>query len=420
MSKSRKFSAGERATVAFMIATCCTHPAFAGTEGSFMNGAGIGVAVDSITSVSTYGTYKVSKSSPNGASPCAAVNRQSSFSCTNNASLPPFTSRSVYCQSVGYPNYQWVVSAYVTGGATADNPDLDFLNLVPQQCAEISLQTQFLQSKSVIQVTGHATDGAAAVLTGYKVPEGVIPENDADLKTQGDQVFQVVLKGPFDSKNCSVVDIPVEIEDPETFFFQVDTVALSTPIELACPPDVVFQCGDPAVYPNVTIINPGCIDPDDLDSFTVSYAPAEDQLPIGQPTQVTATVYDADQIERASCTFMATRYALEFAGFFSPIGAIDGSCSQPKYTAKLGSVIPIKFISRCGATDDSGVTPVFEVRKCNGGEVVSVGEVKLVANEWHGNWDTSTLPNTNASKGVYDLIVTLQDGSTRSVFLRIN
>jgi hypothetical protein len=37
-----------------------------------------------------------------------------------------------------------------------------------------------------------------------------------------------------------------------------------------------------------------------------------------------------------------------------------------------------------------------------------------VANEWHFNWDT-----TGLNAGTYRLIATLQDGSTKEVFVKI-
>ena len=48
MRKSKKYSASKHAIIAWMIAVCCVQPGMAGTQGSYMNSRGDGVAVDTI------------------------------------------------------------------------------------------------------------------------------------------------------------------------------------------------------------------------------------------------------------------------------------------------------------------------------------------------------------------------------------
>jgi hypothetical protein len=124
MYKCKKFSRFDLATVALMV-VCCARPATAGTQGAYMNSAGVGQAVDSI---SYFGATSTATSSLTQ-NPSAVVSAYST-------GLPKSTPTSVYCQSHGYPNYVWSISCYVTGGASADNPVLDSLiSLAPTDCA---------------------------------------------------------------------------------------------------------------------------------------------------------------------------------------------------------------------------------------------------------------------------------------------
>jgi hypothetical protein len=439
MSKNKQFAPWERATLAFMIATCVLQPAHAGTQGSFMNSAGVGVAVDNVTTVSTYGTYSIKKSSPNGANPCAAINLQSGFTCANTAGLPPYTSRQVYCQSVGYPNYQWIVAANAVNGSTCDNPPLEQRlreldpSFGPEDCqASIDLQTQLLRTRNVIQVSGSATAGAGAAITGYLINPGLyqqmLEEGGVPEDYGGTPVINQLLKGPFSysSEECNLLEIPLDDIDLEQLILQVDTVALTDPFLVSCP-DAVFVCETDLNYPDVEVISGWCAPAPGV-TLVASYDPPESALQPGVPTEVTATVYeryaDGTLVEKAGCTFTATRCCFAFEGFYAPINAVGGDCANPKYTARLGSVIPVKFKTTCGgAPYTSGNPPMFRVLRCSNGapsgDPIAIEVVKFVAGEWHGNWDTSELVGNNANKGVYQLIVTLQNGEERSVFIKL-
>ena len=105
----------------------------------------------------------------------------------------------------------------------------------------------------------------------------------------------------------------------------MDTAALSIPFEIACPEDVVFGCGDPLVYPDVYVLSGGCGDPS---SFTVTYDPAEEALPIGVPTSVTATVTDADRPTRRPAPSWPPANRSSSTGSFRRSTASGGSCGQ--------------------------------------------------------------------------------------------
>jgi hypothetical protein len=83
-------------------------------------------------------------------------------------------------------------------------------------------------------------------------------------------------------------------------------------------------------------------------------------------------------------------------------------------TIKRGSDIPIKFSTTCAGSIAVAGIPTFQIVKCSSGQVMSGGSFKLVSHVWHANWDTAGF-----AKGVYEVLVTLQDGTSRSAFLEL-
>lgn len=414
MRKSKKYSASKHAIIAWMIAICCVQPGLAGTQGSYMSSAGVGKAVDSVA----FGGVVVKATSAYMQNPCARVDggEAPGFTCAADVKLPTSFPGKAYCQSQGQSLYRWTIQANAVNGATCDNPELeDLLNIIPANCAELEVKTSatFTDALSgVIKVEATATDGAGIRVRGFE--SLTQPQDLEELKANGQLRFDFSMSGPFRlvTDDCTALTIPFKTQSGhENLYFVVDTVALSVPMEIACPEDVVFGCGDPLVYPDVYVLSGGC---GDSSTFTVTYDPAEEALPFGVATPVTATVTDTAG-NTATCTFLATRQSLKFHGFFSPINCSGGSCSNPVYSANKGSVIPVKFKTTCnGSTYSSGQPPTFRVVKCVTGQTIHLGKVKLVSNEWHGNWDTSGL-----HKGNYILIVTLQDGTERSVAIKL-
>ena len=193
--------------------------------------------------------------------------------------------------------------------------------------------------------------------------------------------------------------------DTNACSFTVDTTAKA--FTATYPTNVVFACGDPLVYPTPQI-NGGC------DAFLFSYNPPASALVPGVPTVVTATVTDTiNNLSRVS-QFTATRQALTFSGFFSPIGGTGGSCTTPFVTVNRGSNIPVKFEDFCQGVPFGAGTPTLSILQCPSGTVVNGGNFQMVQNVWHFNWDT-----TGLSRGAYQLIVTLQDGTTETVFVGV-
>ncbi len=109
---------------------------------------------------------------------------------------------------------------------------------------------------------------------------------------------------------------------------------------------------------------------------------------------------------------------LTFSGFYSPIGGTGGTCSAPLITSKLGSITPFKFDFACGGTPiTTGTPPVVLIQayssKCVAGANL-VNANAVYQNGWHYNWDS-----TGLTKGVYEVMVVLPDGSTQYVFVQL-
>jgi hypothetical protein len=424
MRKSKKYSASKHAIIAWMIAICCVQPGLAGTQGSYMSSAGVGKAVDSVA----FGGVVVKATSAYMQNPCARVDggEAPGFTCAADVKLPTSFPGKAYCQSQGQSLYRWTIQANAVNGATCDNPELeDLLNIIPANCAELEVKTSatFTDALSgVIKVEATATDGAGIRVRGFE--SLTQPQDLEELKANGQLRFDYSLAGPFNLVDieCTALTIPFKTQSGhENLYFVVDTVALSVPLVISCPGDVVAQCGEPMVYPDVHVISGGC---GDSSTFTVSYDPPESALPDGVPTLVTATVTDGGG-NTQTCTFTATRTSLAFDGFYAPINSpgvvyVEGDpCGPAALTVNRGSVVPIKFRTTCGGSNfDSGNPPTFRVVNCLTGEVISLGTIKFVANAWQGVWDTSELVK-GAYKGAYQVIVTLQDGSQRSVTINL-
>jgi hypothetical protein len=414
MSKQKKYSLGEQFMVGLMIALCGVQPALAGTKGSYMNSAGYGKSVNAIT----YNGQSATASSPNMNFPCSRVNPDEAptFSCNNVVGLPAGFPEKAYCQSRGEALYRWFIQAYVAGGATADNPELEGrlgAALVPQSCAEIDVETvsEFTDGFSgTITLNGFATAGAAVWVRGYEfagVPPGADEEEFLEtLKTEGVPRFDIMLVGPFALGECGL-PIPFTTETGhQNLYLVTDTVAQSYEFSVSCPTDVVtFGCGEPVEYPAVEVVG-GCGEVD------VTFDPPPDQLPFGQTT-VTVTATD-DRGSTVECTFTAVRQGITFDGFYPPISGTGGTCDDPLRAINRGSNVPVKFVAVCEGAPLTSGHPTFLIEQCSGGSFQGGGVFTLVGNEWHFNWNTDGL-----KRGVYKLTAILQDESERFVYVRI-
>lgn len=135
-------------------------------------------------------------------------------------------------------------------------------------------------------------------------------------------------------------------------------------------------------------------------------------------------------------TFFAVtvpRPPLAFTGFLAPIEGADeatgGSFADPVQTFKAGSTIPVKFTaSRNGTAIVTGVhtlqatkyssettaeTPIDATPQ---GEATTGNRFELHGGEWHFNLDTKA---TGLTKGIWQFVATLSDGSQHRVWIQI-
>jgi VCBS repeat-containing protein len=134
----------------------------------------------------------------------------------------------------------------------------------------------------------------------------------------------------------------------------------------------------------------------------------------------------------AATTFTVTRAALEFSGFLAPIGGADstgGSFSGPLRAFKVNSTIPVKFTLSCGgAVVTTGVHTLRAVKYSNQttadaavdatpqGAATTGNVFVLHDGHWQFNLDTKA---TGMSIGIWQLLVTLSDGSEHRVWIQV-
>ena len=148
-------------------------------------------------------------------------------------------------------------------------------------------------------------------------------------------------------------------------------------------------------------------------------------------TTVTCTVTDAAG-NVGHTTFTVTRAPLGFTGFLAPIGGADatgGSFASPLRTFKAGSTIPVKFSASCGgsavttglhqlqATKYSDATTSGTPIDATPQDAATTGnQFRLAGSDWQFNLDTKS---TGLTKGIWQLVATLSDGSQHVVWVQI-
>jgi hypothetical protein len=135
-------------------------------------------------------------------------------------------------------------------------------------------------------------------------------------------------------------------------------------------------------------------------------------------TTVVTWTFDDGNGNKTTADQSITISGLSFVGFYAPISGTNGTCAVPLRTINQGSIIPVKFDTKCGSTLVTGGTPpVVKIQAYSntcapGSELVSVNAV--YQNNWHYNWDTS-----GWAKGVYRVVVILPDGTFQYAFVKL-
>lgn len=413
-----------------------------------MNGVGFGWAsVDVVSSSLKEKTLTTpSKDTPAASMPTVITNGVIDSSYTNS-SLPNGSSIGTVSRIKGSSGYVWQAITVGNGGDGTDNKELtDRITIKRANCTSLSLNSPqtplaydpMTHSGTITLYTTGTTgtglwlrlyeavdaNGQPFSITGVPEDDPNTPDNEtidyvkAYLKAFAQQRAEYLLVGPFDfgaQSQCGLV-IPFTIETTtDNLYFVSDGVALSNPLLLDCPNNLVFDCNGPASYPPPTVTG-GC------GNVTVTYNPPVSSLPLGVST-VTATATDAAG-NTATDTFTVTRNGiLTFDGFYSPVGTEGTDCSKVFKTSeltKLGQVIPIKFKTFCNSVNYSAVAPTYFIEKCTTALphpiVVPAGTFTFVSSEWHGQFDTGAQGITS---GKYVIHVLLQDGTTKQIAVQL-
>lgn len=315
-----------QATSAVTLFTLITHtqPAFAGWTG-LINGTGTGWASVNVRSA-TLQTNRLTTVN-NLLSPSAAMSPTTGYK--TNAPLPSGASTNTYSRIRGLPGGIWQAATKAAIGDGADNLELqNRITIVPADCASLTFDSVINQTQGefnangnsgTITVNASATAGTALWLRGFEYsgsmddvptdnPDTIQNESIEYLKIYGVAKFETLVLGPFEFggiTNCPLI-VPFTLSNSnlESLVFVADGVALSLPMVIICPSNIVVNCEQPVTYPPVQVA--GCGD------ITVSYnppAPISGSFPAGYfpvgvtPVTVTATDSAGDS---TNCVFTVT------------------------------------------------------------------------------------------------------------------
>ncbi|HEY9173663.1 MAG TPA: HYR domain-containing protein [Verrucomicrobiae bacterium] len=206
------------------------------------------------------------------------------------------------------------------------------------------------------------------------------------------------------------------------------TVVDREPPTLSCPADIALPCSIDLLVP--VTFSASAQDNCTAQPIVTCNLPSGSGFPVGVTT-VTCTATD-EAGNTSTCTFKVTRASLGFAGFLPPLGGADetgGSFVAPLRTLKLGSTVPVKFTASCdGAPVTAGVHRLQLVKfsdATNSEEPIDASpqdaattgnEFRLTDGQWHFNLDTKA---TGMTKGIWQLVATLSDGSQHRAWIQL-
>jgi hypothetical protein len=423
-NKIRKYTG---LTCALVMGLVITHGllALAGWTGS-MNGDGYGKASVNVTSPEKSKTFTTT----NMTRPSVSMTYNTNY--VMGTSLPSGASLTTVSQVKGFAGYIWQAYTMGNNGDDTGNPDLAHIKVDASEiCASLQLTSLMSISNSLtksgaIEINAIGEAGTAFRARGYELVNGEVPPpddpatEDVDefkefLKLYGDLKWDIAMSGPFAQGPCSTVTIPFTWQtDLTNLYFVADGTAKSVRM-INCPQDIIVQCGQPVVYPDL-------VDLEAIDGVTLTYDPPLPPggiFPMGAiPVTVTATHVNGCT---AICAFNVIN-ALDFNGFYPPISTYNaGTCEAPVRTVKLGNNLPVKFDVSCLGSPVTTGHPTMTIEKPKGAcgsELVTIGggEFQVVGNEWHFNWNTGS---GGVTAGPHKLTTTLQDGIQKYIWVKL-
>jgi hypothetical protein len=246
-----------------------------------------------------------------------------------NSTVPSGTASTTYARLKSYLGGVWQGTGNAAVGDGVDNPELQQrVKITPADCAFLTFDSKINQTDAefaangnsgTISVDAKATAGTALWLRGFEFTGSMadVPADDPStvqnegieyLKLHGVQKFETLVLGPFEfggPNGCPlVVPFTLSSSNLEHLVVATDAAALSLPMVIECPENIVASCQDSISYGVVKYA--GCGD------ITITYSkppPANGVFPAGSfpvgVTPVTVTASDAYG-NSTNCTFTVT------------------------------------------------------------------------------------------------------------------
>ena len=208
----------------------------------------------------------------------------------------------------------------------------------------------------------------------------------------------------------------------------VDTLAPAITCPAAIP--LVLDTGCEAQVPDLTSLVTAVDDCASAGTLTITQDLAPGLLVGPGSHAVTVTATDASGNAGQCQTLLSA--AFEFDGFLPPIDGGDatgGGFGAPVRSFKLGSTVPIKYRITCGGapyladvhtlqaihyTTATDSDPPIDATPQDA--ATTANEFRLSGDQWHYNLDTE---QTGMSKGQWQMVATLSDGTTHYVWIQV-
>ena len=359
--------------------------ALAGWTGS-MNGTGLGKASVNVTSSTGKSNAVATAVMTN---PSAAMIKTAGY--VAGGPLPTGSSKTTVARILGQPGYIWKSTTTASGGDKTDNSELTGYVTATSRVASTTLEV------TSFSIDPSETNGCSA---GQALYTFTWHWSGSDAGT-AQQIKFYELDAPLPTNfNGDVGSLPGVVQLPTDYPYPI--------IGYVSIPDCPTCCDGPC--------------PTNFDEVvTRSFCATNDPNLIYMVTDGIA---------------VSLPCPITFSGFLPPIGGADatgGTCAAPVHAFKLCSTIPVKMnLLDCGGLPVTNGIHQISVTKCGNQicpataidatpkDMATTGNLFKLSNATTGLWQFNlSTKTTRMTRGTWQIIATLSDGSVHSAFISL-